>query len=172
MFLCEEGRGFGLEGPRQRCGWGYSCTGWNAVVWRAAGCFSVLWSIKWDKDSLLDQFYSVFSEFSSQVGPDFLNSMVVCMLPSFSGNPTLVTFPESPVFTIWSPLIFDQVPHLPPSGLARICPPYSWCLFLVISIPWPHTRTPCSLAINSHFSSLYLESNPISPPLRNLRLSW
>lgn len=43
--------------------------------------------MKWDKDSLLDQFYSGFSEFSSQVGPDFLNSVVICALSDCSKNP-------------------------------------------------------------------------------------
>lgn len=68
---------------------------------RAAGCFALQLSlIKWDKDSLLDQVYSGFSELSSQVGPGFLNSVVICVLSHFSRNPTFVTLPESPIFTI------------------------------------------------------------------------
>lgn len=43
--------------------------------------------IKWNKDSLLDQFYSGFSEFSFQEGPDFFNSVIIFAWSDRSKNP-------------------------------------------------------------------------------------
>lgn len=93
------------------------------------------------------------------------------LLSQFSQNPCPALFGISGVrFLSFYHLIFQVMSNhtsLPSArlllvGLARILPLHPLCFLLVMFHPL--IPTPCSLAINSHFSLTYLELSPSSLP--------